>query len=157
MLNSHNLRMMHRYTEKRQKGSFKPLIILIVLFIILMVIMAKTGLCAQRNAIVVKGWSDNQIVNAIYLAEGGSHARYPYGIRSIKCESKEACRAICKNTVRNNRKRYLNDENYGKITFIEFLGNRFAPTKGNLSKSELAVNKNWKRNVTWFLNHPRSV
>lgn len=97
-------------------------------------------------------FSDIQIVNAIYLSEGGDHATYPYGIRSIKCESKSACRNICLTTVRHNRKRF---EEYGYREypqFVQFLGERYCPTKGrNLSSSEKRLNKNWVKNVEYFL------
>lgn len=116
-----------------------------------LVFLAVTNVQAN-NTITVKGWSDEQIVNAIYKAEGGKKTKYPYGIKSIKCESQEACRQICLNTVRNNRKRYAKDANYGKITFIEFLGSRFAPVKGSsLSAAERKLNPNWVKNVLFFL------
>src|SRR3990167_7108119 len=50
--------------------------------------------------------TDEQIVNAIYKAEGGKKTRFPYGIKSVKCEGEKECRKICLNTVKNNRVRY---------------------------------------------------
>lgn len=103
---------------------------------------------AQANE---RSWTNEQIVNAIYKAEGGSKTKYPYGIKSVKCKSKEDCRQVCLNTVRNNRKRYAANEAKGKITFIEFLGSRFCPTTGKLSSAEMGLNKNWITNVNYFL------
>lgn len=103
-------------------------------------------------------YTDKEIVNAIYQAEGGSSAQYPYGIRSILCESQEACRKICENTVRNNRKRYTKLGRLRNKTYIEFLGSRYCPVKGSsLSNSERLLNKNWVKNVTWYLNHPKKA
>lgn len=97
-------------------------------------------------------YTDDQIVNAIYLAEGGAKAQYPYGIRSVRCESKAECRAICQRTVRNNRKRYLKHDGIRSRSFITFLGARYCPTQGAaLSNREKSVNKNWLKNVKYFL------
>lgn len=131
---------------------------LVWVFFIALIVGAITLLmsCQAANAsnkIIVKGYSNEQICNAIEKAENGNNKnpKYPYGIHSVKCESKEACRQVCINTVRNNRKRYAANEDNGKITFIEFLGSRFCPTTGKLSKSESKPNVNWVRNVNFFL------
>lgn len=91
------------------------------------------------------------LVNAIFKAEGGHKAQYLYGIRSIKYSNPEEARRICFNTVRNNKKRFLK---YGYKThkdFIEFLGSRYCPTKGNLSFAERKLNKHWVGNVKKFI------
>lgn len=113
--------------------------------------------CSYASLVVVEqnvyGYSLNQWCDAIYLAEGGSHAQYPYGIRSVKCEGKEGCREVCKRTVRNNVKRYKKYGYKQYPQFIQFLGERFCPTKGrNLSASEKRLNKNWIHNVERILN-----
>jgi hypothetical protein len=96
-------------------------------------------------------YTDKQIVDAIYLAEGGAKAKYPYGIRSVNCESESSCRKVCENTVRNNRKRFASYGHKQYSDFIAFLGSRYCPTKGNLSKAETRLNGNWVKNVTYFL------
>jgi hypothetical protein len=93
-------------------------------------------------------YTDEQIVNAIYRAEGGEKAKYPYGIRSIKCESKEECKRICANTVRNNRKRFARNAG-GSKDFISFLGKRYCPI--GASNDPQGLNKNWEKNVRYFL------
>lgn len=100
----------------------------------------------------VYGYSLNQWANAIYLAEGGSNAQYPYGIRSVKCQGQEECRKVCVRTIKNNAKRYKNYGYRKYPSFIQFLGSRFCPTEGrNLSKSEKCLNGNWQKNVLYFL------
>lgn len=94
------------------------------------------------------GYSDEDLVNAIYLAEGGAKTKYPYGIKSIKCESEQECRKICFNTVRNNRKRYKAD-NMGYKDFIAFLGARYAPIGAENDPKNL--NRNWVKNVRYYL------
>ena len=98
-------------------------------------------------------YTDAEIVEAIFRAEGGDKAKpYYYGIRSVKCDSKDDCRRICLNTVKNNRKRF---NAYGKSRhrdYISFLASRFCPIAGkNLSRAEKKLNKNWEKNVRYFL------
>jgi len=82
--------------------------------------------------------SDTVITDAIYIAEGGSKAKVPYGILSIKTNNP---RQICLNTVRNHRKRH-SDHKCG-LDFITCLGNRYCPPS-----ADPRGNKNWIRNVT---------
>lgn len=89
----------------------------------------------------------NRTVNAIYLAEGGAKADYPYGIRSEHCTSETSCREICERTVLRNINRWL--ARGGKGDFIEFLGGRYAPA--NASNDPHGLNKHWIKNVRYFL------
>jgi hypothetical protein len=97
-------------------------------------------------------FTNSQIVDAIYLAEGGARAKYPYGIRSVKCEGKSECRKVCENTIKKNRVRYAKYGHRQYSDFIDFVGSRYCPTKGrNLSKAERNLNGNWSKNVKYFL------
>lgn len=91
--------------------------------------------------------SDTQIADAIYKTEGGSKAAKPFGILSVPCEGYDECRVICLNTIRNNRKRFKKQTKY--VDFIEFLGSRYAPVEAH------PLNKNWVKNVKWFLKEER--
>lgn len=87
------------------------------------------------------GYSDSQIASAIYLAEGGAKTRFPYGIKSIKCDTKEECRQICLNSIKNAKKRWIKA---GKPEdFIVFMGRRYSPPN---------INPNWVRLVKFFLS-----
>lgn len=105
------------------------------------------GGCNEAHA-----YSDSQYCTAIYLAEGGAKAEYPYGIRSVTCAATTECKIICINTVRNNRQRY---SEYGHKKFdryLEFLGSRYCPVDGRgLTAAEKRVNQNWVKNVDYFL------
>lgn len=81
----------------------------------------------------------DKLVRAIYFVEGGAHAKFPFGIKSVRCEGYENCRCVCRNTVRNNILRW-NKAGCPK-DFISFLGTRYAPT------SDSPLNKNWIKNV----------
>jgi len=94
-------------------------------------------------------YTDEQIVNAIYKAEGGNRAEYPYGIRSVTCEGELECRKICFNTVKNNRIRYAEYGRHSYSDFIEFLASRYAPL--NAGNDPKGLNKNWIKNVNFFL------
>jgi hypothetical protein len=85
----------------------------------------------------------NQVVDAIYLAEGGAKAKKPFGILSVPCSGYASCRRICLNTVRNNYKRWQNAGKPGE--FLAFLASRYAPIEVH------PLNKNWLPNVRHFL------
>lgn len=87
------------------------------------------------------GFTDIEIVNAIFLAEGGYSATYLYGIQSIPYTDEADARRKCFNTVINNRFRYA-DYGYKKYkTYLAFLANRYCPK----NKEE------WLKNVLYFL------
>lgn len=87
-------------------------------------------------------YSDDQIANAIYRAEGGSATRHPYGI--LQHYKHTTPRQACINTIRHARK----DWN-GKGDFILFLGNRYCPI--GAKNDPTGLNVNWIRNVKYFL------
>jgi len=94
-------------------------------------------------------WTDTQIVNAIYKAEGGSKATYLYGIRSVSYSDPEEARWICLNTVRNNRRRYA-EYGYKKFdTYLQFLQSRYCPI--GASNDPKGLNHFWLKNVKYFL------
>jgi len=96
----------------------------------------------------VFGQTDDQIADAIYLAEGGELASKPYGILSVFCEGEEDCRVVYLNTIRNNRVRYA-DYGYKEYdTYLEFLASRYAPIGAENDKTGL--NFNWLTNVQYF-------
>jgi len=105
-------------------------------------------LCFLSLAHADQEWTNEEIADAIYLAEGGRKAISPFGILSVKCEGYNACRRICLNTIRNQRIRHAN-HNCG-LTFLECLANRYAPTK-NATNDPNKLNRHWLSNVRYFL------
>ena len=87
-------------------------------------------------------YSDDQIANAIYRAEGGSKASHPYGI--LKHYKHTSARQACLNTISHARR----DWN-GEGDFVSFLGSRYAPL--NVANDPTGLNVNWIRNVKYFL------
>jgi hypothetical protein len=89
------------------------------------------------------------IVMAIYQAEGSERAIKPFGILSVPCESYSECKKICENTVRNNWKRYQEWGHKKYPTYLAFLASRYAPI--GVSNDPTNLNKNWLKNVQHFL------
>jgi len=95
-------------------------------------------------------WTDTEIVNAIYQAEGGASAQYKYGIRSVHYQDEAEARHICFNTVRNNRKRFADYGHIKYATYLEFLASRYCPI--GVSNDPKGLNQHWLKNVRFFLN-----
>lgn len=94
-------------------------------------------------------YTDDQIVSAIYKAEGGDKTRHPFGILSVECDGYEECRRICMNTVHNNRARF---ESYGHLThndYLSFLASRYCPV--GASNDATGLNFNWLSNMRSIL------
>ena len=92
-------------------------------------------------------YSNSEICDAIYKAEGGINAKKPFGILSVKCSGYEDCRNICLNTVRNNVKRWQKTDL--SKDFLSFLARAYAPI--GASNDPSGLNRNWLKNVTYFL------
>ena len=96
---------------------------------------------------IAYAYTDDQLADAIYKAEGGAKTKYPYGIVSIKTNGDVAyARQICLNTIRNNRKRFANQCKY--TDFIEFLGSKYCPIDCD---NDNGTNQYWIHNVKFFL------
>ncbi len=86
----------------------------------------------------VSAYTDSQLADSIYIAEGGSKTSHPYGI--LKKYKNTTPRQACLNTIAHARR----DWN-GQGDFIEFLGSRYAPVGAKNDPTNL--NKNWIKNV----------
>ena len=107
---------------------------------------------AMIMGLVAMGWAqeytNTQIVDAIYQAEGGAKAQYAYGIRSVKYSTIEEARRICYNTVRNNRQRYAKYGYRKYPDYLSFLASRYCPVNCD---NDRGTNKYWLRNVKYYL------
>lgn len=109
-----------------------------VLLLLVFLATISTAASADTNK-----W-EKALLMAIYDAEGGKHTNYPYGVKSVSCETNEECRQITLNSIRNNLWRYL-EENGLEESFIAHMGKRWCPIGANDDPNNL--NKNWKSNV----------
>lgn len=107
-------------------------------------------LSACASAAKTPNYTDTQIVNAIFRAEGGHKAQYLYGIRSIKYRDEADARRICFNTVRNNRARFAKQTKYKD--YLEFLASRYCPINCD---NDRGTNKYWLKNVKYFLRNSK--
>jgi hypothetical protein len=91
-------------------------------------------------------YTNNQIANAIYKAENSKS--HPYGI--LTHYKHTTPRQACINTINSAIKRF-NKQNK-ETDFIHFLSLTYCPTKGkHLTNDEKGLNKNWLKNVNYFL------
>lgn len=84
-------------------------------------------------------WNDTDLVRAIWLTEGGSKAKYAYGIESVKYSSKAEARQVCYRTIKNNRARWGRAGCPGD--FLSYLSKVYCPHN----------HKVWLKNVKYFL------
>ena len=112
-------------------------IIFVLAFCLLFSCEGKADVCKDAS-----GYSCGQIVDAIYIIEGGKNTSYPYGIQSVKCDSLAECRQVCFNTVKNNVARWQKARQEGyKEGYLTFLWYRYCPPSAH------PLNQNWKRNL----------
>lgn len=128
--------------------AFKSAFILLAK-IVICTFMLVAGCTVASAEETIEGYTISQYVEAIYKAEGGEKAQYPYGIRSVNCEGKEDCRKVCYNTVKNNVKRWK-ASNKADIPFLEFLAGRYAPV--GVRNDPTGLNRNWIKNCRYFLD-----
>ncbi len=141
------LKMIETFVKDQKVRKTAKIAILLFLLIIPQLeaqIVAENSHFLANNGIKNVKSNFANIVDSIYLTEGGKNTNFPYGIKSVKCSGEKECRKVCLNTVRNNYKRWLASDQ--KKTYLEFLRDHYAP----LSDSQL--NKNWLKNVTYFMD-----
>jgi hypothetical protein len=100
----------------------------------------KTLLTSFLFTLSVLAQSDEQIASAIYRLEGGTKAKSPYGILSVKVRSTEHARQVCLTTIRNNRARWIKAG--AKGDYLDFLADRYCPPS-----VDAVGNRNWKKNI----------
>ena len=129
----------------------RVMLLVALLLITPLILLTLTSLTSPGYASAVT-YTDDQIADAIYKAEGGEKASHPYGIMSVPYKNEADARRICLNTIRDNRKRYAEYGHREYPTFLEFLASIYAPTRGKgISRSAKKLNENWLRNVRFFL------
>ena len=106
--------------------------------------------CASAESL--HGFDIDRLSQAIYKAEGGLKAKKPYGILSVPCEGKADCGKICRNTIRNNLKRW--DKAGRKEPYLEFLARRYAPQ--GVKNDPNGLNRHWLGNVSSLYNKTKS-
>jgi len=87
---------------------------------------------------------ENQLADAIYLAEGGDKTRHPYGILG---DFEQPAREICINTIRHRYNDWVIGGCQGD--FVVYLANFYCPVGADNDPSGL--NSNWIKNVTSLL------
>lgn len=100
----------------------------------------------------INGYKISQYVQAIYYAEGGSKAKYSFGIHSVHYSSFAEAREICKRTVLYRYHIFTRYAHRNYPRFIDYLQASYCPTQSrNLSPREIRLNQYWVKNVAYFL------
>jgi competence protein ComGC len=92
-----------------------------------------------------QNYSPESLANAIYKAENSTS--HPYGI--LKHYRHTTARQACLNTIKNSYKRWVKAGKPGD--FVVWLGNTYCPPV-NATNDPQGLNRNWVRNVHYFLN-----
>lgn len=116
---------------------------------ILFILMKKIVFClffSMTAHAALKSSEADRLANAIYVIEGGSNTRYPYGIKSINTKgNKVKARKICIRTIQNTHDRWLAANK--PIDFLDYLANRYCPPS-----ADRVGNYRWKVNIRKFVN-----
>lgn len=86
----------------------------------------------------------NKLADAIYISEGGSKTKHPYGI--LTKYKTTTPRQACINTIKTGLRKWN-----GQGSFIEFLGKTYCPV--GASNDPTGLNKYWFKNVTYHYNN----
>jgi len=98
----------------------------VCLVVSLMVILILAGTFTSQ-AQVLPAYSNQEIVDAIYLAEGCPKCEYLWGIRSVSYENYEEAEEIVNRSIRRNRSRYSKYGHKVFRSFEQFLASRWSP------------------------------
>lgn len=118
---------------------------------LLMAIACVIGTCSLVHADTVYtfyGYTVSQYADAIYKTEGGSHTRHPYGV--LTTYKHASPRQACINTVLHQYRLWARYGAHGD--FLSYLAMSYAPI--GAGNDPTGLNKNWVKNVKWFLEHP---
>lgn len=110
------------------------------------VVALLSAICIILTSLNAWAYTDSQIANAIFKAEGGYKAKFLYGIVSVHYSNEAEARRICLNTIRNNHKRFAKQTKYKD--YLTFLASRYCPIN---CENDLGTNKFWLKNVKFFL------
>lgn len=89
-----------------------------------------------------------RVADAIRIAEG-IHSRHPYGVLSVRVSGEAEARRVCLNSIRNSRQRWEKAGRPGD--WLRYFSRRWAPVD-NCPNDPTRLNKNWLKNVRYFLN-----
>ena len=106
--------------------------------------------CEPCPAYAEPAYTDEQVANAIYLAEGGAKTRYPYGVISVNTHSDPAyAKKIVLNSIARSRERW---RKAGRpVDWLAYFASRWCPV--GAENDPTGLNSNWLRNVRAILSN----
>jgi len=127
---------------------FKPMCLSLMMFVCVFILSSCEPVQAYNKEAYL-----NQVVDAIYWAEGGASTRHPYGILSVKTSNpRQTCLDVVRYrywqwSVRSERES-ISAKDRG-VDFISFLQKSYCPVGADNDPTMLNVN--WQRNVKYFM------
>lgn len=124
-----------------------------ITFYIVMALWLLMGSCHADNRITtmyrpncypIIHYTCKELADAIYIAEGGSKTKHPYGILA-RYRHTDA-RTACLNTIRHNIRSWLCTDQ--REPFLAYLGRHYAPVG---CSNDNGSNKYWIKNVKYWL------
>jgi hypothetical protein len=91
---------------------------------------------------------ERRMLRAIYLAEGGAEAKVPFGVLSVPVDSYEEAREVALRSIRHNWRDWVYAGKPGD--FVDFMARRWVPVS-----NDPVGNRNWRRNVKFFMKNAR--
>lgn len=91
---------------------------------------------------------DERLATAVWHAEGGTKAKVAYGVLSVKVAGPGEARQVTLRSIRNHRQRHA--AHSCGLGFLDCWSRRWAPL--NASNDPDGLNRNWLRNVRYFLD-----
>lgn len=122
------------YQKNKSKVNIWWMVGLVALWLLCFVLMATMS--------YAQDYTNAEIADTIYLAEGGAKTNHPYGI--LTRYHSTSPRQACLNTIVHARRDWD-----GTGDFIVFLGSRYCPV--GAENDPTGLNKNWVKNVNYFL------
>lgn len=89
----------------------------------------------------------SRVADAIYWSEGGTKSSKQYGLVFYKEPNRAAC-------LKHLSSYYSSWEKTSEPDFLAYLASHWAPTT-KVGAKEAELNKNWLKNVRWFMKHPK--
>lgn len=92
------------------------------------------------------------LCQAIWHAEGGAKATWPYGVRFSDGRklTKDGAEVVCRMIIRERAHSWV-EELRSPLDFVEYVGQRYCPIGGRLDDGRC---RHWVKNVWYFLKNP---
>lgn len=133
--------------KKRKKGASltDPMTMTRYLF----VVIALNGLWQGQS----DAYTNEEICEAIFNAEGGEKSAKPYGLIYSDCETRAECYKVCVTTIKVYRRRFAKLNRRENPDFIKYVSRTWAPLQAG--NDPQGLNQYHEKNLRWFIKNPK--